>query len=51
MIVDTACRFLVYADMYNSPELKNEAVKFIAQNINSVIQVGLSIDWTLALHS
>ncbi|KIH49798.1 hypothetical protein ANCDUO_20126 [Ancylostoma duodenale] len=38
LIVDTACKFLVYADMYNSAELKNEAVKFIAQNINSVIQ-------------
>lgn len=41
LIVDTACKFLVYADMYNSAELKNEAVKFIAQNINSVIQVGV----------
>ncbi|VDM59187.1 unnamed protein product [Angiostrongylus costaricensis] len=40
LIVDTACKFLVYADMYNSNDLKTEAVKFIAQNINSVIQVG-----------
>ncbi|KJH49454.1 BTB/POZ domain protein [Dictyocaulus viviparus] len=38
LIVDTACKFLVYADMYNSSDLKTEAVKFIAQNINSVIQ-------------
>uniref|UniRef100_A0A1I7WRI3 Very long-chain specific acyl-CoA dehydrogenase, mitochondrial n=1 Tax=Heterorhabditis bacteriophora TaxID=37862 RepID=A0A1I7WRI3_HETBA len=38
LLVDTACRYLVFADMYNSPELKNEAVKFIAQNITSIIQ-------------
>ncbi|VDN17349.1 unnamed protein product [Gongylonema pulchrum] len=41
LMVESACRYLVFADMHNARELKADAVKFIAQNSSSVISEGL----------
>uniref|UniRef100_A0A914RLH2 BTB domain-containing protein n=1 Tax=Parascaris equorum TaxID=6256 RepID=A0A914RLH2_PAREQ len=37
LAVESACRYLVFADMHNARELKADAIKFIAQNSASVI--------------
>ncbi|KHN86961.1 Speckle-type POZ protein [Toxocara canis] len=37
LAVESACRYLVFADMHNARELKADAVRFIAQNSASVI--------------
>ncbi|VDN82195.1 unnamed protein product [Brugia pahangi] len=37
LIVESACRYLVFADMHNARELKSDAIKFIAQNSSSII--------------
>lgn len=37
-MVETVCRNLVFADMHNAHELKQDAIKFIANYSNSVIQ-------------
>lgn len=39
LAVDSACRNLVFADMYNALDLKQEAIRFIVYNISNVIQV------------
>ncbi|VDN04614.1 unnamed protein product [Thelazia callipaeda] len=39
IVVDSACRYLVFADMHNARELKADAIKFIAQNSSAVISV------------
>lgn len=39
LIVESACRYLVFADMHNARELKSDAIKFIAQNSSSIITV------------
>jgi hypothetical protein len=36
---DSVCRILVFADMHNARELKQDAIRFIAQNSSQVIQV------------
>ncbi|VDN60555.1 unnamed protein product [Dracunculus medinensis] len=37
--IESACRSLIYADMYNSHDLKLETIRFIAQNSTSIIKV------------
>lgn len=37
--MESACRYLVFADMHNARELKSDAIKFIAQNSSSIIIV------------
>lgn len=40
LMVDTVCRILVLADMHTARELKQDAIRFVAQNSSQVIQVG-----------
>uniref|UniRef100_A0A0N5AJS4 BTB/POZ domain protein n=1 Tax=Syphacia muris TaxID=451379 RepID=A0A0N5AJS4_9BILA len=37
LTVESACRYLVFADMHNAQDLKLDALKFIAQNSASII--------------
>lgn len=43
LAVESACRYLVFADMHNARELKADAIKFIAQNSASVITVSVLV--------
>uniref|UniRef100_A0A914X684 Uncharacterized protein n=1 Tax=Plectus sambesii TaxID=2011161 RepID=A0A914X684_9BILA len=38
LMVDTVCRILVLADMHTARELKQDAIRFVAQNSSQVIQ-------------
>ncbi|PAV63030.1 hypothetical protein WR25_09071 isoform A [Diploscapter pachys] len=46
LAVDSACRNLVFADMYNALDLKQEAIRFIVYNISNVIQTDNWIELT-----
>ncbi|MFH4973583.1 hypothetical protein AB6A40_000292 [Gnathostoma spinigerum] len=37
LVVESACRFLIFADMHNARDLKADAIKFIANNSAAVI--------------
>lgn len=39
LAVDTVCRNLVFADMHNANELKNDAIKYIANLASEITQV------------
>jgi len=39
LTIENVCRILIDADMHSASELKNDAIKFIASNSTSVIEV------------
>ena len=39
LTVESACRYLVFADMHSAQDLKLDALRFIAQNSASIISV------------